>query len=95
MTLSRLANSQLPPPVFGPGATSWTRPNVLLDGRAFSQTLKALLCTDQPRLDQAWFWTPEWQAMESEAEADLAAGRYEVFDTIDDFIEGLRQLIKD
>lgn len=25
--------------------------------------------------DQAWFWTPEWQAREAEAEADIAAGR--------------------
>ena len=26
--------------------------------------------------DQAWFWTPEWQAMEREADAALAAGDY-------------------
>lgn len=26
--------------------------------------------------DQAWFHTPEWQAKEAEADADLAAGRY-------------------
>jgi antitoxin PrlF len=25
--------------------------------------------------DQAWFWTPEWQAKEREADANLAAGR--------------------
>jgi antitoxin component of MazEF toxin-antitoxin module len=25
--------------------------------------------------DQRYFWTPEWQAMEAEADADLAAGR--------------------
>jgi antitoxin MazE len=25
--------------------------------------------------DQAWFWTPEWQAGEREAEEDLRAGR--------------------
>jgi len=24
---------------------------------------------------QAWFWTPEWQAGEREADADIAAGR--------------------
>lgn len=24
---------------------------------------------------QAWFWTPEWQAAEHEASAELAAGR--------------------
>jgi hypothetical protein len=25
--------------------------------------------------DQAWFWTPEWQRGEQEAEADKAAGK--------------------
>ena len=25
--------------------------------------------------DQAWFWTDRWQAMEREADADVAAGR--------------------
>lgn len=25
--------------------------------------------------DQAWFWTPEWQAGEAEADADIQAGR--------------------
>lgn len=25
--------------------------------------------------DQAWFWSDRWQAMEREAEADIAAGR--------------------
>ena len=25
--------------------------------------------------DQAWFWTPEWQAMVTQAEADRLAGR--------------------
>jgi hypothetical protein len=30
--------------------------------------------------DQAWFWTPAWQAGEREAEADLAAGRLRCFD---------------
>ena len=25
--------------------------------------------------DQAWFWTPEWQEMEREADEDIKAGR--------------------
>ena len=25
--------------------------------------------------DQAWFWTPEWQASEREADEDIKAGR--------------------
>jgi hypothetical protein len=39
--------------------------------------------------DQAWFWTKEWQAGEQEAEADLAAGRYQVFDTMENLIDDL------
>lgn len=39
--------------------------------------------------DQSWFWTPEWQTKEREADADLAAGRYEDFDNIDDFVNSL------
>ena len=43
--------------------------------------LREALTTTQ---DQAWFWSEEWQAGEREAEADLAAGRYETFDTMED-----------
>lgn len=32
-------------------------------------------------LDQAWYWTPEWQAGEAEADADLVAGRLVRFHT--------------
>ncbi len=32
-------------------------------------------------LDQAWYWTPQWQAGEAEAEADLVAGRLVRFHT--------------
>ncbi len=39
--------------------------------------------------DQAWFWTEEWQAGEREAEADLAAGRYDTFDTMEELIDDL------
>lgn len=35
---------------------------------------------------QAWFWQPAWQAMEREAQADIEAGRVEVFKTDDDFL---------
>jgi hypothetical protein len=39
--------------------------------------------------DQAWFWTRKWQRMEREAEADLAAGRYRDFESMDDFLADL------
>jgi bifunctional DNA-binding transcriptional regulator/antitoxin component of YhaV-PrlF toxin-antitoxin module len=38
--------------------------------------------------DQAWFWTDRWQAMEREADADVAAGRT----TVVDGSSGLREL---
>lgn len=33
--------------------------------------------------DQAWFWTDRWQAMEREADADVAAGRTVVVDGLE------------
>jgi len=45
-----------------------------------------LLITDP---EQAYFWTPEWQAAEAEADADIAAGRGKSFRTIEDFIADL------
>lgn len=39
--------------------------------------------------EYAWYWAPEWQAWEKEADGDWEAGRYEVFDSMDDFIASL------
>ncbi|MCJ7827020.1 MAG: AbrB/MazE/SpoVT family DNA-binding domain-containing protein [Demequinaceae bacterium] len=39
--------------------------------------------------DQAWFWTPEWQAREAEAEADIAASRVTRHSTDSDFLDSL------
>lgn len=39
--------------------------------------------------DQAWFWTPEWQAGEAEADADLAAGRSTVYASESAFLAAL------
>jgi hypothetical protein len=41
--------------------------------------------------DQSWFWSEAWQAGERAAEADLAAGRYQDFDTMDDLLNDLGQ----
>ena len=43
-------------------------------------------------LDQAWYWTPEWQAGEAEADDDLAAGRLSHHDTSKDFLAALRNI---
>lgn len=39
--------------------------------------------------DQTWFWTDRWQAMEREADADIAAGRATVVDVVGDLIAHL------
>jgi len=39
--------------------------------------------------DQAWFWTPEWQTKESEADQDISAGRYREFDKMKDLLKDL------
>jgi hypothetical protein len=41
--------------------------------------------------DQAWFWTPEWQAKEREADADKAAGRVERFESDEAFMAALEE----
>lgn len=41
--------------------------------------------------DQAWFWTDRWQAMEREADADVAAGRSTVLDGADELIAHLER----
>lgn len=46
--------------------------------------------------DQAWFWSPEWQAAEREADEDLRQGRYDEFETMADMIADLeRQMAKE
>lgn len=39
--------------------------------------------------EQAWFWTPEWQAREREADADLAAGRGTTYGSDEEFLAAL------
>jgi bifunctional DNA-binding transcriptional regulator/antitoxin component of YhaV-PrlF toxin-antitoxin module len=43
------------------------------------------------RADQRWFWTERWQAMEREADEDIAAGRVSRAVDVDAFIEYLKQ----
>jgi antitoxin PrlF len=39
--------------------------------------------------DQAWFWTPTWQARVAEAEADLAQGNSTVYSSDEEFLASL------
>ena len=41
--------------------------------------------------EQAWFWSEAWQAGERASEADLAEGRYQDFDTMEDLLRDLGQ----
>ena len=38
---------------------------------------------------QAWFWSERWQRMEREADAAIAAGRVQQFDSVEDFLAEL------
>lgn len=38
---------------------------------------------------QAWFWTPEWQKGEREADADIKAGRVKSFRSVEELIADL------
>jgi len=40
--------------------------------------------------DQLWFWTPEWQKREREADEDIAAGRLKEFDSVADLLKDLK-----
>jgi hypothetical protein len=41
--------------------------------------------------DQRWFWTPEWQAGEREADEQIAASGGKVFNDIDEMFEHLNR----
>jgi hypothetical protein len=44
--------------------------------------------------DQAWFWTPEWQAKLQEAHDDLAAGRSTIHYSDEEFLAALEERSK-
>ena len=37
-------------------------------------------------VEQTYFWTPEWQAKEQEADAAIAEGRVQTFDTMEEML---------
>lgn len=41
--------------------------------------------------DQSWYWTPEWQAAEKEADEDIAAGKVHRYENVDDSIKFLHE----
>ncbi len=59
-------------------------------------TADGILLRPQKLIDatQAWFWSPEWQTGEREADADRAAGRAELFSSDKEFVGALRARAK-
>ncbi len=60
------------------------------DGTMKQTGLSRLVPPDPIPEDQAWFWTERWQAMEREADEDIAAGRVSPAMDVDEFIESLK-----
>jgi bifunctional DNA-binding transcriptional regulator/antitoxin component of YhaV-PrlF toxin-antitoxin module len=58
-------------------------------------THEGILLRTQKVIDanQAWFWTPEWQAGEREADANAAAGDGEFFASGEQLLQGIEQRI--
>lgn len=42
--------------------------------------------------EQWWFWTPDWQRGEREADAELAAGEGTRYDSTEEFLHHLEQV---
>jgi AbrB family looped-hinge helix DNA binding protein len=59
-------------------------------------TADGILLRPQKVIDatQAWFWSPEWQAGEREADADRNAGKIESFASGDELLDALRTRAK-
>jgi hypothetical protein len=49
----------------------------------------------RPPADQAWFWTPEWQAGEREASAAIADGDTAVYFSSEEFLAAMDALLAD
>jgi hypothetical protein len=53
------------------------------------EAIDVRLQQQQIKPGQEWFWTEQWQAAEREVETDLEAGRFETFDTMEEFLANL------
>ena len=53
------------------------------DGARIQRIVSEALLT---AVEQRYFWTPEWQAKEREADEAIAEGRVRTFDTMDEMI---------
>ena len=63
-------------------------PDTAVDG---AEVLLRAIIEERIDPDQAWFWTPEWQAGEREADADIAPGRGTRYHSDEEFLAALRE----
>jgi len=56
------------------------------DGARIQRIVSEALLT---AVEQRYFWTPEWQAKEQEADEAIAEGRVRTFDTMDEMLDFL------
>ena len=61
-----------------------------LEARILDNRIELIPMVAVPR-DQAWFWTPEWQAKERQAEAARRAGDYAEFKTAGRLVAALKK----
>jgi hypothetical protein len=66
-------------------------PDEAIDGTI---TLLQKVVVRQLDPDQLWFWTPEWQEDEWEADAELAAGQGTIYHSDDEFLAALEADLK-
>ncbi|HET9177745.1 MAG TPA: AbrB/MazE/SpoVT family DNA-binding domain-containing protein [Terriglobia bacterium] len=57
--------------------------------RLVDNTLELVPAQAVPK-DQRWFWTPEWQATERQADEDIAHGRVKDFESVEDLLKDLK-----
>lgn len=62
------------------------KPAQLRKVRDFVRWLKWAPFVSKMDLDQAYFWTPEWQAKERAADQALEQGEVRTFDAVDDLV---------
>jgi AbrB family looped-hinge helix DNA binding protein len=63
------------------------------DYMAVRVTEDSIILTPKILIDksQAYFWTSEWQAAEREASGDIADGRIEEFENVEDLLSSLKE----
>jgi len=69
-------------------SSSATTP-ALQPGRELHETFPWTAVSSGHAADQAWFWTPEWQAGEREVDEALTAGRTTYFASAEEFLAAL------